>query len=190
MKSARERMDIIAAYREVGTYRGAAEMCGTTHKTVKRVVRARTRPAAGRRSGRRGPATTTRSPSWSRSGWRRRRAGSRRSGCCRSPGRPGMRVGAELPAAGREAESGVAQRIITAAVARRCGRRVRPGHRLGRGRAGAARVLRGAGLVAVPVRAVRRRTRRPTTTLAMLAEVLRGASAGSRPRCWPTGWAA
>ncbi len=31
-------MDIISAYREVGTYRGAAEMCGTTHKTVRRVV--------------------------------------------------------------------------------------------------------------------------------------------------------
>jgi transposase len=31
-------MDIIAAYREVGTYRGAAEMCGTTAKTVKRVI--------------------------------------------------------------------------------------------------------------------------------------------------------
>ncbi len=31
-------MDIIAAYREVGTYRGAAEACGTTHKTVKRVI--------------------------------------------------------------------------------------------------------------------------------------------------------
>jgi hypothetical protein len=31
-------MDIIAAYREVGTYRGAAELCGTTPKTVKRVI--------------------------------------------------------------------------------------------------------------------------------------------------------
>jgi hypothetical protein len=31
-------MDIIAAYREVGTYRGAAQICGTTHKTVKRVI--------------------------------------------------------------------------------------------------------------------------------------------------------
>lgn len=31
-------MDVIAAYREVGTYRGAAAMCGTTHKTVKRVI--------------------------------------------------------------------------------------------------------------------------------------------------------
>jgi len=31
-------MDIIAAYREVGSYRGAAEMCATTPKTVRRVV--------------------------------------------------------------------------------------------------------------------------------------------------------
>jgi transposase len=31
-------MDIIAAYREVGTYRGAAEVTGTTPKTVKRVI--------------------------------------------------------------------------------------------------------------------------------------------------------
>jgi transposase len=31
-------MDILAAYREVGSYRGAAAMCGTTHKTVRRVV--------------------------------------------------------------------------------------------------------------------------------------------------------
>jgi len=33
-------MDINAAYREVGTYRGAADICGTTPKTVKRVVAA------------------------------------------------------------------------------------------------------------------------------------------------------
>src|SRR5262247_950791 len=38
LKSARERMDIISAYREVGTYRGAAVACGTTHKTVRRVI--------------------------------------------------------------------------------------------------------------------------------------------------------
>jgi transposase len=31
-------MDILAAYREVGSYRAAAEVCGTTHKTVRRVV--------------------------------------------------------------------------------------------------------------------------------------------------------
>ncbi|MET7338229.1 IS21 family transposase [Nonomuraea sp. NPDC005650] len=38
MKSSGEIMDIIAAYRDVGTYRGAAQMCGTTHKTVKRII--------------------------------------------------------------------------------------------------------------------------------------------------------
>ncbi|MCB1269477.1 MAG: IS21 family transposase [Nocardioides sp.] len=53
MKNERERMDIISAYREVGTYRGAAELCGTTHKTVRRVVEAhrassRGAPAAAR----------------------------------------------------------------------------------------------------------------------------------------------
>jgi transposase len=31
-------MDIISAYREVGTYRGAAVLSGTTHKTVRRVI--------------------------------------------------------------------------------------------------------------------------------------------------------
>jgi len=31
-------MDIISAYREVGTYRGAAEICATTHTTVRRVI--------------------------------------------------------------------------------------------------------------------------------------------------------
>jgi len=31
-------MDIQSAFREVGSYRGAAEICGVTHKTVKRVV--------------------------------------------------------------------------------------------------------------------------------------------------------
>ena len=38
MKNARERMDVISAYRDVGTYRGAAAICGTTHKTVKRII--------------------------------------------------------------------------------------------------------------------------------------------------------
>jgi hypothetical protein len=38
MKSAREKMDMVAAYVEVGTYRGAAALCGTTPKTIKRAV--------------------------------------------------------------------------------------------------------------------------------------------------------
>ena len=36
--SARKQLDIVTAYREVGTFRGAAEICGVTHKTVKRTV--------------------------------------------------------------------------------------------------------------------------------------------------------
>ncbi len=40
MKSARDRLDIITAYEETGSYRAAAELCGTTHKTVKRIVEA------------------------------------------------------------------------------------------------------------------------------------------------------
>jgi hypothetical protein len=40
LKNARERMDVIAAYRDVGSYRGAAEICCTTHKTVKRIITA------------------------------------------------------------------------------------------------------------------------------------------------------
>ncbi len=38
MKSAKDRMDIIAAYQQLGSYRAAADLCGTTHKTVKRVM--------------------------------------------------------------------------------------------------------------------------------------------------------
>ena len=38
MKSAREKMDIVAAYVDVGSYRGAAAICGTTPKTVKLAV--------------------------------------------------------------------------------------------------------------------------------------------------------
>ena len=37
-------MDIISAYREAGTYRGAAAISGTTPKTVRRAI-ARMRPA-------------------------------------------------------------------------------------------------------------------------------------------------
>jgi transposase len=45
-------MDVIAAYQQVGSYRGAAQMCGTTHKTVKRIVSAALagEPPAPRRS--------------------------------------------------------------------------------------------------------------------------------------------
>jgi hypothetical protein len=53
LKNARERMDALAAYREVGSYRGAAQICGTTHMTVRRIV-GRIRRAAGLRSAKTG----------------------------------------------------------------------------------------------------------------------------------------
>ena len=52
-------MDVISAYQQVGTYRGAAEICGTTHKTVRRVIeRAEAEAEAG--SGRPAPAARAR----------------------------------------------------------------------------------------------------------------------------------
>jgi hypothetical protein len=40
-------MDVIAAYRDVGSYRGAAVVCGTTHKTVRRIIEAHEAATAG-----------------------------------------------------------------------------------------------------------------------------------------------
>ncbi len=40
-------MDIVAAYQLVGSYRGAAEICDTTHKTVRRVIERTAVTAAG-----------------------------------------------------------------------------------------------------------------------------------------------
>ncbi len=42
-------MDIVNTYHAVGTYRGAAALCGTTHKTVKRVIDRHQRGQVGRR---------------------------------------------------------------------------------------------------------------------------------------------
>ncbi len=36
MKNESEKLDIITAYKELGSYRGAADLCGTSHKTVAR----------------------------------------------------------------------------------------------------------------------------------------------------------
>ncbi|MFD0575228.1 hypothetical protein [Dactylosporangium darangshiense] len=62
MKTARQELDIINAYEETGSLRAAAALCGTTHKTVKRVLQRRT---AGQRPGRRrapAPGLADRSP--------------------------------------------------------------------------------------------------------------------------------
>src|SRR3981189_3193727 len=55
LKTARQELDIINAYEETGSLRAAAALCGTTHKTVKRVLARREGGArAGRRGGRGG----------------------------------------------------------------------------------------------------------------------------------------
>jgi len=38
VKTARQRLDILTTYGELGSYRATAALCGTTHKTVRRVV--------------------------------------------------------------------------------------------------------------------------------------------------------
>jgi transposase len=48
VKTARDKLDILTAYRELGSYRAAAALCGTTHKTVRRVIERRESPPAER----------------------------------------------------------------------------------------------------------------------------------------------
>ena len=38
MKSAREKLDMIAAYNDIGSYRGATAVSGVDHKAIKRPV--------------------------------------------------------------------------------------------------------------------------------------------------------
>ena len=47
-------MDMVAAYADVGTYRGVAHLCGTTPKTVKRVVQRHRHSDAARERAERG----------------------------------------------------------------------------------------------------------------------------------------
>ena len=148
-------MDIIAAYREVGSYRGAAEMCGTTHKTVRRVVR-RPRPGAAAEPSAAGPQLRRGHGSGRGQGGQDVWADLGEAAAASGAGGRLRRVGAQLPAAGRRAETAVAARSSPWPPAGGVATGPDAGDRLGR-RGRAARVLRGAGLVAVPVRAVRRR---------------------------------
>ena len=188
-------MDVIAAYREVGTYRGAAAICGTTHKTVKRIIERHEAASrgAGRRRGPRGhnydavaELVAERGEEdrgadlgeAAAAGWRGRRA-------MRGRPRNFRRLVAEAKQAwrrgqhrGRPSSGGV-------------GAGGDAGHRLGRRRAGctcSARCWpgRGCGSSGSPT------TRRPTTTLALLAEcfeVLGGVPQGGagRPDGLPEG---
>ncbi len=100
-------MDIISAYREVGTYRGAAVISGTTHKTVKRVIARHEAGAAAARvpRGRNydGVAGLVAERVKASSG---RISAKRLLPAAQAAGVRG--VGAELPAAGRGVQAGVA----------------------------------------------------------------------------------
>jgi len=59
LKTAREQLDIISAYEQLGSYRAVAALCGTTDKTVKRIVeRGRTGELAHRARGQSRPHKT------------------------------------------------------------------------------------------------------------------------------------
>jgi len=47
VKSTRERMEIVNVYEELGSYRATAELCGTSPKTVRRVIERRRATIAG-----------------------------------------------------------------------------------------------------------------------------------------------
>ena len=117
-------MDIISAYQQVGSYRGAAELCGTTHKTVKRVVE-KFEAGESAAAGRRGPTTTMR---WTELVAERvekshgRMSAKRMLPIARAAGYDGSARNFRRLVA--EAKVVVAQRTITAAAARRCGHRV------------------------------------------------------------------
>ena len=81
-------MDVIAAYRDVGSYRGAAEICGTTHKTVKRIIEAH---EAAQRPGRQGRGRNfDQVKDLVEQRVEKTSGRSRRSGCCRRRGRRAM----------------------------------------------------------------------------------------------------
>ena len=123
LKSARERMDIIAAYREAGTYRGAAQIAGTTHKTVRRVI-------ARHESGGAAPERAPRGRNYDSvaalvaervektSG---RISATRLLPAARAAGMPGRRVTSGAWSRRRSRAGGPS---ITGGAARRCGRRV------------------------------------------------------------------
>ena len=179
-------MDVIAAYESVGTYRGAAEMCGTTHKTVKRIVEAHGPVQPAERKGRGHNYDPVADLVAQR--------------VTKTQGRiSAKRLLPAARAAGYEGSPRNFRRLV--AEAKQAWRRDhhrgrRPGvwlpgetliidwGMLGR----AARVLRGAGLVAVPVHPVRRQRTRGHDLASCWRSVSR-CSAASRRWCSPTGWA-
>ena len=192
MLTARKTMDVVAAFRDVGTYRGAAEICGVDPKTVKRKVLAHEAGQLDEQRAVRAPVVEEhrRGPRPGRpagggdEGEDHRQAAPARSPCGRL-----CRVGEELPAAGRRREEAVAGRAWPSAPPGGVDPGRHAGDRLGHaGGHGDPCVLCRVGMVEDPFRPVRpRRDRRDHVQPA--GRVLRGPRTGCRPRCWRTGWA-
>lgn len=85
MKSAKDRMDIISAYQQLGSYRAAAEACGTTTAPSRRswISSRPIKPACRRHRGPSVRITTIRWPIWSPNGSRSRTVGYLPSDCSR-----------------------------------------------------------------------------------------------------------
>jgi hypothetical protein len=150
--SAREEMDIIAAYQEVGR-------CGAPRRCAARVTRQSGGrwpamrpgwPGRRRRPGGNGPGTTTTCGIWWPSGSRPPRAGSRPSGCCRRRRRLAIPDRLGTSAGWSASEEHVALPAPPGPPARGVVAGRDAGHRLGH-RGEAARVLRRVGLESVPV---------------------------------------
>lgn len=131
MKTARDELNILTAYRELGSYRAAAALCGTTHKTVCRVVARHGQPPPPRppRS-RQADAVADLIEAKVRA---RRRAHQRQATAAAVPGGRLHRFGAQ-PAAGSRACQGRVAAPTTHLSALDPGARRASRHRLGRGR--------------------------------------------------------
>ena len=157
MKSARERMDMYAAYQEVGTYRAAAEICGTTDKTIKRAVEGARRAEAATADGR-GVVQHNYDDVTDIIAQRVEKTEGRISAkrllpVVRAAGYEGSST--EPPPGRRRGEGAVAHRAPPGSPPRGVGARRHVGVRLGRDRT-AVRVLRRVGLEPVPLRLLRR----------------------------------
>ncbi|MDP8978729.1 MAG: hypothetical protein M3N17_09200 [Actinomycetota bacterium] len=102
-------MDIITAHEETGSYRAAAELCGTTHKTVRRLV---DRVEGRRRPGGDAPGGAAQHRRVPRSGGRQGRVDPGADlGQAAGAGRSGgglRRLGPQLPTTGGPGQGGLA----------------------------------------------------------------------------------
>ena len=116
-------MDVIAAYRELGSFRAAAAVTGTTHKTVRRIVEAHEQgPAEPRPRGHNYEVVADivrERASCAQTG------GSPRNGCCPRQELPVMPARPATSAVWSPRRRGASAKATTAGDAPGCGRRVR-----------------------------------------------------------------